>query len=80
MNEFVSRQEIEEQYEIAASLREETSGKKACVITFGCQQNENDSERIAGALMLCGYTMTDNSDEADMIIIKLLKNFLNILL
>ena len=69
MNEFVSRQEIEEQYEIAASLREETSGKKACVITFGCQQNENDSERIAGALMLCGYTMTDNSDEADMIII-----------
>ena len=69
MNEFVNRQEIEEQYEIAASLRGETAGKKACVITFGCQQNENDSERIAGALMLCGYEMTDNSDEADMIII-----------
>ena len=23
---------------------------KACVITYGCQQNENDSEKIAGML------------------------------
>ena len=44
-------------------------GKKACVITFGCQQNENDSERIAGALEACGYEITDDSDIADVIII-----------
>lgn len=69
MNEFVTKQEIEKQYQIAESLREETLGKKACVITFGCQQNENDSERIAGALMLCGYEMTENSSKADLIII-----------
>ncbi len=69
MNEFITKQEIERQHEIALSLCSETKGKKACVITFGCQQNENDSERIAGALVLCGYEMTENSDEADMIII-----------
>ncbi len=66
---FVPCGEIQKQYEIAASLKSETAGKKACVITFGCQQNENDSERIAGALVLCGYEITSNSDEASLIII-----------
>ncbi len=69
MNEFISKQEIERQHEIALSLHSETKGKRACVITFGCQQNENDSERIAGALELCGYEITDDSRSADMIII-----------
>ena len=68
-NLFIPQTEIERQYEIARSLTDETKGKKACVITFGCQQNENDSERIAGALELCGYEMTDDPDEASMIII-----------
>ena len=36
---FVPRSELERQKEIAVSLRAETEGKKACVITFGCQQN-----------------------------------------
>lgn len=67
--DFVTQTEIEKQYDIALSLRTETEGKKACVITFGCQQNENDSERIAGALELCGYEMTDDPDDAQMIII-----------
>ncbi len=66
---FIPHNEIERQHEIAYSLRAVTAGKKACVVTFGCQQNENDSERIAGALTLCGYEMTDNADEASMIII-----------
>ena len=43
--------------------------KRAHVITFGCQQNENDSERIAGALEACGYEIVDDSDIADVIII-----------
>lgn len=67
--EFINQQEIQKQYEIAAELQKEVLGKKACVITFGCQQNENDSERIAGALELCGYEITQNSDDAQMIII-----------
>ena len=66
---FVPRSELERQKEIAVSLRAETEGKKACVITFGCQQNENDSERIAGLLAFCGYTVTHDSGEADVIII-----------
>ena len=66
---FIPHSEIERQYEIAYSLASETKGKKACVITFGCQQNENDGERIMGALALCGYEITQNPDEAQMIII-----------
>jgi tRNA-2-methylthio-N6-dimethylallyladenosine synthase len=66
---FIPQNEIERQFAIAESLYAENCGKKACVITFGCQQNENDSERIAGALELCGYEMTQNPDEAQMIII-----------
>lgn len=68
-NIFIPQSEIERQYEIAYSLTAETKGKKACVITFGCQQNENDGERIMGALQLCGYEITQNPDEAQMIII-----------
>jgi len=29
--------------------------KKACVVTFGCQQNEADSEKIKGMLSVMGY-------------------------
>ena len=67
--EFILQDEIDRQHEIALSLHSETAGKRACVITFGCQQNENDSERIAGALELCGYEITDDPDSAQMIII-----------
>ncbi|MBO5869682.1 MAG: tRNA (N6-isopentenyl adenosine(37)-C2)-methylthiotransferase MiaB [Clostridia bacterium] len=66
---FIPQSEIERQKEIAKSLHPITNGKKACVITFGCQQNENDSELMAGILELCGYEITDNSELAEMIII-----------
>ncbi|MBE7036895.1 MAG: tRNA (N6-isopentenyl adenosine(37)-C2)-methylthiotransferase MiaB [Ruminococcaceae bacterium] len=41
---------------------------KALVITYGCQQNENDSERIRGMLAVMGYTFTENKEEADLIL------------
>ncbi len=41
----------------------------ACVITFGCQQNEADSERVRGIAMDMGYRITDIPDEADLIIV-----------
>ncbi len=66
---FIPQTEIDDQYAIAESLRPLTSGKKASVITFGCQQNDNDAERIRGALRLCGYEIIDDSRSADMIII-----------
>lgn len=41
---------------------------KALVETYGCQQNENDSERIKGMLKEMGFSFTDNRDEADLIL------------
>lgn len=37
--------------------------------TFGCQMNENDSERLAGQLRGTGYQNTDNMEQADVILI-----------
>ncbi|HAG50017.1 MAG: tRNA (N6-isopentenyl adenosine(37)-C2)-methylthiotransferase MiaB [Deltaproteobacteria bacterium GWC2_42_51] len=37
--------------------------------TFGCQMNENDSERIASVLKGMNYRVTDTIDKADMIIL-----------
>ena len=39
------------------------------VITFGCQQNERDSETALGLCTEMGYTPTDDPDKADLIII-----------
>ncbi len=41
---------------------------KAHIVTFGCQQNVSDSERIKGMLILCGYTLTDNMADADFVL------------
>lgn len=41
---------------------------KACVITYGCQQNVADSEKIKGMLELMGYSFTENRLEAQLII------------
>ena len=40
---------------------------KACVVTFGCQMNERDSEKLRGILALAGYEMTD-SEDADLVL------------
>lgn len=40
----------------------------ADVVTFGCAQNENDSEKIRGLLYEVGYSMTDNLENADIVI------------
>ncbi len=42
---------------------------KAFVDTYGCQQNEADSERIRGMLCACGYELTDMEEGADCIVI-----------
>ena len=41
----------------------------AFVDTYGCQQNEADSERIRGMLADAGYGMTDTEEGADIIVI-----------
>jgi len=42
---------------------------KLKLITFGCQTNELDSERIAGVLSESGYDLTDQEEEADLILL-----------
>ena len=65
----VSAQEIERQKEICARVRSALgSGERfAMVDTYGCQQNESDSEVLRGYLRSMGYTMTDDEDKADVI-------------
>jgi tRNA-2-methylthio-N6-dimethylallyladenosine synthase len=41
----------------------------AFVLTFGCQQNEADSEHIAGMCREMGYTILTSPDEADLIMV-----------
>lgn len=38
------------------------------IITFGCQLNENDSEKIAGMLEELEYTKTEDFKKADLIV------------
>lgn len=40
----------------------------ANVMTFGCAQNENDSEKIRGLLYNLGYSMTDSLEKSDIVI------------
>ena len=43
--------------------------KKAHIITYGCQMNEHDSEQIAGLLHAIGYSMTDEPEDATLILL-----------
>lgn len=36
--------------------------------TYGCQQNENDTERIRGILAECGFGFTERAEDADVVI------------
>ena len=54
----------------AAALAAQKYGEnpKACIVTFGCQQNVSDSERMKGMLVRSGYTLTENMSEAHFIL------------
>lgn len=42
--------------------------KLFCISTFGCQMNEEDSEKLSGMLKRIGYERTENREEASIII------------
>ncbi len=73
---LVPEASIRQQYEyidlIAAKNREKArlSGRnpRAVAHTFGCQQNFADTERIAGMLSEMGYDITDDVNDADVIL------------
>src|SRR5437879_13907865 len=42
---------------------------KLHLITYGCQMNEYDSERVAGLLKADDYELTDSEHDADLILL-----------
>ena len=42
---------------------------KLLLITYGCQMNEYDSERVAGLLRAQSYELTENESDADLILL-----------
>ena len=43
--------------------------RRAFILTFGCQQNEADSEKIAGMAQAMGYEITAEPQGADLIVV-----------
>ena len=68
----ISQQSLEEQFSycdrIAALWAGAGRTPKAYVETYGCQQNEADSEKLRGYLTQCGYTMSTEAEGADVVI------------
>ncbi len=52
-----------------STLRDELGrNPRACVVTFGCQMNARDSEKLLGILITAGYDETDEESDADLIL------------
>ena len=68
MSKFVTEREMEFQRECMKRVAARNNGQTAFVDTYGCQQNEADSERMSGMLTEMGYVLC-NSDDADVVII-----------
>ena len=76
MANYISEEELKKQSEFLKRLRNinedfcKVNGRRPrCnAETYGCQQNENDTERIKGILKEAGYEFCDSSEEADLVI------------
>ena len=72
----VSAEEIAQQYKYIEMLKDynqtriKETGKpvKYIIETFGCQMNENDSERLSGMLSEMGYSESIKRAESDLVI------------
>ena len=42
--------------------------KKVCIVTYGCQMNEHDSEKLNAMLVDMGYEVTKKFEDSDLII------------
>ena len=48
------------------NLNKNNKNLKYCILTMGCQLNENDSEKLCGMLEEMGYTRTEIFEESDI--------------
>ena len=69
----IAPEQLRAQQEICQRIQEYWNAQgitpRAYVDTYGCQQNEADSERIRGMLESCGYGIVDEAEGADCIVI-----------
>ncbi len=70
MNGMNDREESQRQREYIKKIQgmPQITGRKYLVVTFGCQMNERDSEKIAGVLEEMGYARACSEEEADILI------------
>lgn len=52
----------------AVQIRLRDHSRKYLIVTYGCQMNVHDSEKLAGMLRQMGYIETDTRAEADLIL------------
>ena len=54
----------------ALKIAEENKGRKltASVVTFGCQMNARDSEKLAGILAASGFDLLEDTEDADFVL------------
>ncbi len=68
----ISEEQLRQQFQycdnIAAYWRERDTVPHAYVETYGCQQNEADSERIRGLLAQSGYEIVQEAEGADVVV------------
>lgn len=55
-------------YTLLENLKEKDTKKSFFIQTFGCQMNEEDSEKLSGMLKRIGYTKTEAKEEASIIL------------
>ncbi len=67
---LIPEEEMTRQDAFMHSLRQlnPEADRKYTISTFGCQMNENDSEKLAGMLEAMGYTLTERVDDCDLIL------------
>ena len=74
---ILPRKEVEAQRAYVAQIHAENdrlavehgSRRRAFVLTFGCQQNEVDSEKLMGMSEAMGCVLTDRLEDADLILV-----------
>lgn len=66
----VSQQEMEEQKQYIDALKSRilNTGLQYHIVTYGCQMNVHDSEKLAGMLNDIGYEETSQQQEADLVL------------
>lgn len=67
---FVTEEEIKRQRDFIESVRllNKDKNKRACIVTYGCAQNETDSDKLYGMLEEMGFIKSDDEKESDVII------------